>query len=57
MVKAGFSRQKEIGYMFEQINNPDVADKKTWKERLSKAAITLAVITVVLGGLLLYALS
>jgi hypothetical protein len=43
--------------MFEQINNPDGADKKTWKERLSKGARTLAVITVILGGFLLSALS
>jgi hypothetical protein len=43
--------------MFRQINDLDVTDKKTWKERLSQGAITLAVITVVLGGLLLYALS
>jgi hypothetical protein len=42
--------------MFEQINNPAVADKKSWKERLSRGAITLTVITIVLGGLLLYAL-
>jgi hypothetical protein len=45
------------GYMFEQISNPDGADKKTWKERLSKGARTLAVITLILGGFLLYALS
>jgi hypothetical protein len=48
---------KEIEYMFKQVNNPDVADRKTWKEWLSQGAITLAVITVVLGSLLLYALS
>jgi hypothetical protein len=41
--------------MFEQINNPAVSDKNSWKERLSRGAITLAVITIVLGGLLLYA--
>jgi hypothetical protein len=41
--------------MFELINNPAVTDRKTWKERLSRGAVTLAVITVVLGALL-YAL-
>jgi hypothetical protein len=41
--------------MFEQINNPAVADKMTWRERLSRGAVTLAVITIVLG-VLLYAL-
>jgi hypothetical protein len=46
---------QEMGYMFEQINNPAVADRKTWKERLGRGAVTLAVITIVLG-VLLYAL-
>jgi hypothetical protein len=42
--------------MFEQINNPAVADQQSWKERVSQGAITCAVIAAVLGGLLLYAL-
>jgi len=35
--------------MFEQINAPEVAGTKTWKERITKAAIILAVASVVLG--------
>jgi hypothetical protein len=41
--------------MFGQINNPAVADRKTWKERPGRGAVTLTVITIVLGALL-YAL-
>jgi hypothetical protein len=42
--------------MFEQINNPNVTNKKTWKERILEGAIILAVATLVIGTLL-YALS
>ena len=42
--------------MFEQINNPDVTNKKTWKERLVEGAIILTVATLVIGSLI-YALS
>jgi hypothetical protein len=42
--------------MFEQINNPDVTNKKTWKARLVEGVIILSVATLVIGSLL-YALS
>jgi hypothetical protein len=42
--------------MFEQINNSDARNKKSWKERLVEGAIILAVATLVIGSLL-YALS
>jgi hypothetical protein len=42
--------------MFEQINNSDVKNKKTWKERLVEGAIILAVATLVIGSLI-YVLS
>ena len=42
--------------MFEQVNDPDVKNRKTWKERLLEGAIILAVATLVIGTLL-YALS
>jgi hypothetical protein len=41
--------------MFEQIDDPEVAGRKTWKERITEAAIILAVVSVVLG-IILYAL-
>ncbi len=41
--------------MFEQIDDPEVAGRKTWKERLTEGAIILAVASVVLG-IILYAL-
>ena len=41
--------------MFEQIDDPEVAGRKTWKERLTEAAIIVAVAAVVLG-IILYAL-
>ena len=41
--------------MFEQIDDPEVVGRKTWKERLTEAAIILAVAAVVLG-IILYAL-
>jgi hypothetical protein len=37
--------------MFEQIDDPNGALKKTRKEWLAEAAIILAVVAVVLGGL------
>ena len=37
--------------MFEQIDNPDVAGKKTKKEWLTEVAIILGVVAAVLGGL------
>ena len=39
------------GTMFEQINNPDTAVKKTRNEWLAEGAIILAVVVVALGGL------
>jgi len=41
--------------MFEQIDDPEVAGRKTWKEWITEAAIILAVASVVLG-IILYAL-
>ncbi len=41
--------------MFEQIDDPEVAGRKTWKEWLTEGAIILAVVSVVLG-IILYAL-
>jgi cytochrome c-type biogenesis protein CcmE len=41
--------------MFEQIDDPEVTGRKTWKERLTEGAIILAVVAVVLG-IILYAL-
>jgi hypothetical protein len=41
--------------MFEQIDDPEVVGRKTWKERLTEGAIILAVAAVVLG-IILYAL-
>jgi hypothetical protein len=41
--------------MFEQIDDPEVAGRKTWKERITEAVIILAVASVVLG-IILYAL-
>ncbi|MEW5975559.1 MAG: hypothetical protein AB1898_07105 [Acidobacteriota bacterium] len=38
--------------MFEQIDDPEVAGRKTWKERLTEAAIIVAVVTVVIGAIL-----
>jgi len=37
--------------MFEQIDGPDVAGKKTKKEWLTEVGIILAVVIVVLGAL------
>ncbi len=41
--------------MFEQIDDPDLAGKKSWRERLTEGAIILAVAAVVIG-IILYAL-
>ena len=43
--------------MFDQINNSSIGAKKTWRERISEAAIIVAAVTAVLGGLLYFALS
>jgi hypothetical protein len=37
--------------MFEQLNDPKLAGRKSWKERLVEGAIILAVSAVVIGGL------
>ena len=42
--------------MFEQIDDPKVANKKSWKERLTEGAIILAVVAVVIG-ILVYVLT
>ena len=41
--------------MFEQIDDPELTGKKSWKERLTEALIILAVVAVVIG-IILYAL-
>ncbi|HVN79833.1 MAG TPA: hypothetical protein VMW38_12605 [Terriglobia bacterium] len=41
--------------MFEQIDDPELAGRKTWKERLTEFAIIVAVAAVVLG-IIFYAL-
>jgi hypothetical protein len=41
--------------MFEQIDDPEVAGRKTWKEKITEGAIILAVVAVVIG-IILYAL-
>ena len=37
--------------MFEQIDDPKLAGKKSWKERLTEGAIILAVVVLVIGAL------
>jgi hypothetical protein len=39
--------------MFEQLDDPNLAGKKSWKERLTEGAIILVVVSLVLG-LLIY---
>jgi hypothetical protein len=41
--------------MFEQIDDPELAGRKSWKERITEGAIILAVAAVVIG-IILYAL-
>ncbi len=41
--------------MFEQIDDPEVAGRKSWKERLTEGALILAVAAVVIG-IIVYAL-
>jgi hypothetical protein len=41
--------------MFEQLDDPKLAGKKSWKERLSEGAIIL-VVTALLIGALVYVL-
>jgi hypothetical protein len=37
--------------MFEQLDDPKLAGRKSWKERLVEGAIILAVAAAVIGGL------
>ena len=37
--------------MFEQLDDPKLAGRKSWKERLVEGAIILAVCAAVIGGL------
>jgi hypothetical protein len=37
--------------MFEQLNDPKLTGRKSWKERLAEGAIILAVSAAVIGGL------
>jgi cytochrome c-type biogenesis protein CcmE len=41
--------------MFEQIDDPELTGKKSWKERVTEGIIILAVAAVVIG-IILYAL-
>lgn len=38
--------------MFEQLNDPKLAGRKTWPERIVEGAIILVVSAAVIGGLL-----
>lgn len=42
--------------MFEQLDDPKLAGRKSWKERITEGAIILAVATAVIG-VLVYALT
>jgi hypothetical protein len=35
--------------MFEQLDDPELAGRKTWKERITEGALILAVAAVVIG--------
>jgi hypothetical protein len=35
--------------MFEQLDDPELAGRKTWKERVTEGALILAVAAVVIG--------
>ena len=37
--------------MFEQLDDPKLAGRKSWKERLVEGAVILIVSAVVIGGL------
>src|SRR5215831_2097120 len=39
------------GPMFEQLDDPKLAGRKSWKERLSEGAVILVVVVVVIGVL------
>ena len=41
--------------MFEQLDDPELAGRKSWKERLTEGAIILVVAAAVIG-VLIYAL-
>jgi hypothetical protein len=41
--------------MFEQLDDPEVAGRKSWKERLKEGALIVAVAAVVIG-IIVYAL-
>ncbi len=42
--------------MFDQINDPGLGGQKDWRERITEASIIVAVVIVVLGGFLYFAL-
>jgi hypothetical protein len=42
---------KEDRSMFEQLNDPKLAARKSWKERLTEGAIILVVCAAVIGAL------
>ncbi len=48
--------ERRLWIMFDQINNPGIGAKKAWGERISEAAIIVAVVIAVLGSLLYFAL-
>ena len=47
--------KKGVGPMFEQLDDPKLAGRKSWKERLTEGAIILVVSAAVIG-VLIYAL-
>ena len=47
--------QEGARQMFEQLDDPKLAGRKSWKERLSEGAVILVVVAVVIG-ILVYVL-
>ena len=47
--------QEGARQMFEQLHDPKLAGRKSWKERLSEGAVILVVVAVV-SGILVYVL-
>jgi hypothetical protein len=42
---------RRIDQMFEQLNDPKLAGRKSWKERITEGAIILVVCAAVIGAL------
>ena len=50
-IHSSVNRLEGEGPMFEQLDDPRLAGKKSWKERLSEGAIILLVAALVMGAL------